>query len=695
MKIKSLGLKISLIVAVMIIAIIVIIVMVVSAQSTAVILHLTAKEAEIANVALVKQIDTLQSDATKTAAIIAYSNDVINGVLAKDEERLKALLNYHGDDVDAAMVIDQYGTVIVRMHSDIRGDNVMNSEIVENTLRTKERYSMLTRDDNGNLAASGSTIIRDLDGNVIGLVVCSHDLTNPKYVDEVKASTNSEVTIFDGDMRLMTTIIDAAGDRVIGTKASDAVIDIVINQKQKYGLQINLFGSEYFAFYSPIIQDGEVLGMLFAGVYIDDSLVDQRAMMNTVIMIGVICGAVCILLVLLFSIFSVSKPLKKIGAYANKIKDGDLGVTSTSIAKIDVRSSDEVGMLARSLELAYEELKGYIREIMERMKDLAAGDLTSISTYDFSGDFVLIKDSINDHIRYLNKTMAEINSSSSQVSLGSKQVADGAQMLAQGATEQAESIERLSGVIAEIAEKTKINAVTANKTADLSMAIKESAERGSNQMDEMIVAVSDINDASKNISKIIKTIDDIAFQTNILALNAAVEAARAGQHGKGFAVVAEEVRNLASKSAEAAKDTGDMIQNSMNKAELGSRIAGETAASLNEIVTGINESSIYIAEIAKSSEEQSHGISETNVGIEQVAHVVQQNSATAQESAAASEEMSGQSEILQHLIAKFKLTESNNASRNLPAAKQASEHPSITDIAGYAGDDGSGSFGKY
>ena len=348
----------------------------------------------------------------------------------------------------------------------------------------------------------------------------------------------------------------------------------------------------------------------------------------------------------------ISKPIVTIADSMLRMgTTGNLILSPEDVKNISVLTErkDELGKLSNGASA----LVSHITNISNELESVAGGDLTT--------EVVLLSDtdtmgkSMKQMVDSLNNMFTEINAAANQVSTGSKQVADGAQSLAQGATEQAASIEELSSSIAEIAKRTKENAVTADKTAHLSESIKGNAEKGSRQMDEMISAVNDINEASTNISKIIKTIDDIAFQTNILALNAAVEAARAGQHGKGFAVVAEEVRNLASKSAEAAKDTGDMIQNSMEKAELGSRIAGETAASLSEIVTGIQESSQLVTAIASSSEEQSLGISQINTGIDQVAQVVQQNSATAEESAAASEEMSGQSDMLQQLISQFKL----------------------------------------
>ena len=393
--------------------------------------------------------------------------------------------------------------------------------------------------------------------------------------------------------------------------------------------------------------------------------VTQPMVTLVIITIPIVIGILLIAAFIIFRIIkvSISMPLISLSAFMNKAgSTGDIVLSDADkdvIGKFAV-SEDELGQAIRGSASFVQ----HVTSIASQLECISTGDLTV--DVEVLSDADTLGSSLRRMRDSLNNMFTEINTSASQVSTGSKQVADGAQALAQGATEQAASIQELSSSIAEIAERTKANVATADKTSKLSGTIKDNAEKGSRQMDEMITAVKEINDASNSISKIIKTIDDIAFQTNILALNAAVEAARAGQHGKGFAVVAEEVRNLASKSAEAAKDTGHMIQNSMEKAELGSRIAGETAASLNEIVSGINESTQLIVEITKMSEEQSLGISHINTGIDQVAQVVQQNSATAQESAAASQEMSGQSDMLQQLIAQFRLKDGEGSFRGLP-----------------------------
>lgn len=371
---------------------------------------------------------------------------------------------------------------------------------------------------------------------------------------------------------------------------------------------------------------------------------------NSVIQIGIIGLVLIMSVIIALAIIKLTvRPTVRMTQAAELLAKGELNI------QIDVKSDNEMGRMADALGKAIGLIKSYIRDIDDVMRELSQRNFKVSTSGDFIGDFAGIQTSINSFIGEMTNTLVRINASAEQVSSGSDLVSNSSSTLSQGATEQASSVQQLTASLREVASQTTENAKNAQNANEAAKLVKDNAADGNEQMKEMLKAMDEINKSSASINKIIKVIDDIAFQTNILALNAAVEAARAGEHGKGFAVVAEEVRTLAARSAQAAKETTDLIEGSIGKVENGAKIANQTASALSSIVTEVDKAADLIESIAIASNDQAVAIDQINQGIMQVSSVVQNNAATAEESAAASEELSSQAVQLKEIIHSFRI----------------------------------------
>jgi methyl-accepting chemotaxis protein len=474
-------------------------------------------------------------------------------------------------------------------------------------------------------------------------------------LDELKERMDCEFTIFEGDVRTYTTV-EQNGERLVGTKLSEDLADIILTQGKSYIGQAEIMGTDHLCSYVPITDtEGNVTGLIFSGI----SVANVRKQINRTVFMACAAGGILLLfsgvVMSLFISHSVSKPLSRLTALAQTMEEGNLGLRQTGTITSNIHSHDEIGLLAHIFENTIVRLRNYIGEISTILESISDGNLTAGTTQDYVGDFTSIKSSLDDILGKLNHTMSQIAESTEHVSNGSRQMSIGAQALSQGAVEQSSAVEELEGTIKTIAQQVKQTAENAEDTSRRVEAVNEQLMESNEKMQEMILAMNEINESSNEISNIIKTIENISQQTNILALNSSVEAARAGEAGKGFAVVAKEVRELAGKSEEASQSTNSLIERSIHAVQYGTKIANETAAQIASVTEGTNEAAMTINQIADAARLQAQAVTQIQDRIIQISNVVQTNSATAQESAATSQQLSSQAGLLQSLIEMFHL----------------------------------------
>lgn len=605
------------------------------------------------------QTENLKEAATVATGVLEYDIESVKketrtlaDILTMDETFLTAIENGDLEAIRARWGSVEKSPGIFGAFVDHEGNVALkgdNCKISDRSIADciSSRSSGLFTDENCYLYYRTITI--NDDGSML---ITGYDYTDSHIVDTVLEQTGSQATIFCDNLRIATTFVSDGGGRAVGTTMLENIYNTVVKGGGFYQQETVVLGEDFMATYTPIKDEsGKVLGAYFTGAPMQ-SVIDSR---NSAVVTGAIIGLIIMnvagISMAMFIIKQIVTPVNAVKEMAASMANGYLKSDNSNTAM----PKNEIGDVARSISDAMKTLSDYVTDISALMQEMAEGNFIYTSKLRYKGDFAGIEHSAAALNKCMRDVIEGIHVSADEVLNGSQMIASGSQTLADGSTRQAASAEELSASVDDITGNIKLNAENSEKAQNLSNESLRMVNKQNEQITDMLQAMSNIESSAESISKIIKTIEDIAFQTNILALNAAVEAARAGAAGKGFAVVADEVRNLATKSAEAANSTSTLIGSCIDAVNNGSAIAHSTAEAMKQVIDITNETNGLISNIAAQTSKQADAVMQVKTEIDSISVVIRQNTATAEESAASSEQLNSQASGLREKIAIFKV----------------------------------------